>query len=55
MKDDFKFLHSKCHTESPTWMKIYKDGKIELICASCEKIIIPDISKFMAMRPRRIK
>ncbi len=36
------YLHSKCHTSSPTWIK-WENGIYDLICAECEEIIIPNM------------
>ena len=36
------YLHSACHTSSPTWIR-WKNGIYDLICAECEKVIVRNI------------
>ena len=40
--DNEFYMHSNCHPSEPTWLRI-KDNKYDLICAECEKVIIPDM------------
>lgn len=49
-KPDYVFMHSKCHIDSPTWLKMHKTGHAELICAECERVIIPDLLTYLAQR-----
>lgn len=39
--DEF-YMHSECHPVEPTWLRI-KDGIYDLICAECEKVVIPNM------------
>ena len=35
------YLHSACHTKSPTWAILYQEkSELEIICAECEKLIV---------------
>jgi uncharacterized CHY-type Zn-finger protein len=41
------YMHSRCHTDIPTWAILDKEkSELEIICAKCEKTI----TKFKVLR-----
>jgi hypothetical protein len=38
-EEDWLYLHSACHIESPTWARV-KGNVLEIVCAECEKLIV---------------
>ena len=39
-ESDFVYLHSKCHTNIPTWAKYYKNNRLVIECAECKEKIV---------------
>jgi hypothetical protein len=34
------YIHSKCHTDSPTWARYVGGGRLEIECAECHELIV---------------
>lgn len=47
---DELYLHSRCHTSSPTWAVLNQaEGTLKVICATCKK----PVAKFKLADPAR--